>query len=256
MRATAVGGLARQDDMSPEQTRILRLARHSLIGASIALSLSAGIAYVSYQRFQTDEQNQSENLRRERAAMRKLVELQDDVIQVGLTRGDFERLRRDGTLGDLAKTQLLDGLEQALHPFGDAVTEYKLEGQREFGHAALSRLGRHKFYQHRLELKFRPLHELEFLDIWSAVASGRRGLAPIESCEILRKASAGGSVTSGTAASSGGRSAAAQSGGEQESARPQVSRLEASCVLIAYTIRADAQAAVMAATAPMPGAAR
>lgn len=248
-------------DMNAQQSRIVHLARNAMIGASVAISLSLGVAYVSYQRYQTDEKRQAENLRHERAAKRKLDELNDDIVQAGLARTDFERLRAEGSLGELVKTRLLDGIEQALHPFGEAVAEYKLEGLREFSEPALSRLSRHKFNQHRLELTLKPVHELEFMDIWFALSEGRSGIAPIESCELLRKdgsgtgSSGGGSTAAGKAkeATSGSGSS---SGEEREVTRPRVSRLEAQCVLIAYTIRFDAQAGALAATAPMPGASK
>lgn len=213
--------------------------RNAVVVCLVCVVAAGGLLAWVYQRFERNEQKLANELRAERQARNRLSELNDDMVAAGNFRGEFMALKAEGVLGELDKTRLLDQIEKGLSPFGAAVREYKLEARRDFVNPALSVLQRHRFAQHRLELQFSPTHEVEFLGIWESLARSRAGIAPIESCELKRKESEQGAPTNDNAPKG---------------------RLEARCVLVAYSIRtADADSALaaapaMAQTAPPPAA--
>lgn len=204
--------------------------RNTLLVCLTCMAAAGALLSWAYHRFERDEQKVTSDARAERQARQRLAELNDDMVAAGAHRHEFIALKAEGVLGDLDKTRLLDHVERGLSPFGNAVREYKLEARRDYLSPALAVLQRHRFGQHRLELQFSPIHEIEFLSIWQTLTKNRRGIAPIESCELKRKES-GQSIQSGE--------------------NRALERLEARCVMVAYSIRTADTDAALAATMPM-----
>ncbi len=219
------------------------LIRKSAVLVLVIISIAVAILVWSYSRYTADNRAQIENVRKEQGAKRRLFSLIEELAAIELASDSFSRLRKDGVLGELNKTRLLDQVESALIPFGDAVVDYKLEGYKEFSRPALVALTRHKFGLHRLTLNFRPLHEEEFIDVWRALSASGSGINTVESCELSRKASFVDGINA----------AAADTGSPDSSAggtTKPVTRLEAQCVLTAYTIRFESTNPAIAAMAP------
>ncbi len=241
--------------MKSRPTPFFNLIRKTAFGALAAIAAAGAILAWSYSRYAADNREQVENIRKEQIAKRRLFSLIEELAEIHQAKSSFIHLREQGVLGDLNKTRLLDQVETALIPFGDAVLNYKLDGHKEFSRPALSQLARHRFGLHRLQLNFRPLDEVEFVKVWRALASSSSGVTPVESCELTRKDSGSDgaplaeSVTAGTPKNA------------NESA-PRLARLDARCVLTNYSIRFEAgvnpassitaAAATIASTATAP----
>ena len=230
--------------MKSRHTPFLVLIGKSAFFVFAIISMAAVTLAWSYSRYIADNRAQIENVHKEQNAKRRLFSLIEELAAIELASDSFSRLRKDGVLGELNKTRLLDQVESALIPFGDAVVDYKLEGYKEFSRPALVALARHKFGSHRLTLNFRPLHEEEFIDVWRALSASSSGVNTIESCELSRKAS----MVEGTSAAE--PDAVNAQGGAGSTTKP-VTRLEAQCVLTAYTIRFESTSPGMTAMAPV-----
>ncbi len=236
--------------MKTRETSLSVLIRKSAFGGLAVVAAAVAVLFWCHGRYTADNRNQTENVRKEQLAKRHLASLSDELAAINLASASYTKLLEDGVLGDLNKTRLLDQIEAALMPFGDALQDYKLDGYKEFSRPALSGLNRHKFGLHRLQVNFKPLHEGEFMQVWRALAGSSSGVIPIESCDLIRTDKG----VDGNATLDRG-STQSPAGSLDMSATN--ARLEARCVLNAYSIRFEAASngsaaspALAASTAP------